>query len=243
MGRAFEFRKGRKLKRWGQMSKTFSRIGKDIVVAIRAGGPNPESNGKLRAIIQNAKAVNMPKENIERALKKAVAKDTADYKEIVYEGYGPHGIAVVVECTTDNPVRTVAGVRSAITRAGGSLGTSGMLDFMFDRKCVFHITAGSTDAEELELEMIDVGADEVFAEEDQIVIYGGFTEFGHIQQYLESNNYQVISSGFERIPTELKDLTPDQEKDIEKMIEKLEDDDDVQMVYHNMRESGEGEGE
>ena len=235
MGRAFEFRKGRKLKRWGQMSKVFSRIGKDIVVAIREGGPNPESNSRLRAIIQNARAANMPKENVERALKKAVSKDTADYKEITYEGYGPYGIAVVVECTTDNPTRTVAGVRSAFTRAGGNLGTSGSLDFMFERKCVFKIAAQNHDPEELELTLIDYGADEVFKEEEEIIIYGAFTEFGKIQHYLEENKFEIISSEFERIPTETKQLTADQEKDIDKMLEKLEDDDDVQIVYHNMR--------
>lgn len=236
MGRAFEFRKGRKLKRWGQMSKTFSRIGKDIVVAIKEGGPNPESNSRLRAIIQNAKAANMPKENVERAIKKATSKDTADYKEIVYEGYGPYGIAIVVECTTDNPTRTVASVRSALTRAGGSLGTSGSLDFLFERKCHFKIAADPKyNLDDLELELIDFGADEIFQEEDEIIIYGAPSAYGALQKYLEENKFQVISSEFERLPTDFKELTEEQENDINKLLDKLEEDDDVQVVYHNMK--------
>lgn len=234
MGRAFEYRKNRKMKRWGAMSKAFSRIGKEIIIAVKAAGPSAESNSRLRALIQNAKAVNMPKENIERAIKKGSSKDQEDIKEIVYEGYGPHGIAVVVETATDNINRTVAAVRSAFTRAGGSLGTSGSLDFMFERKCVFRIKNTGQDIDELELTLIDFGVDEVFAEDDQIQIYGGFKDFSAIQHGLEENGFEIISSDFERIPTDTKQLTPEQEADIEKMLEKLEEDDDVQNVFHNM---------
>lgn len=238
MGRAFEFRKTRKLKRWGQMAKTFTRIGKDIAMAVKAGGANPESNSKLRAIIQNARAANMPKENVERAIKKASSKDQEDYKEIVYEGYAPHGIALLVECTTDNPTRTVANVRSYFNRSGGSLGTSGMLDFIFERKCVFKISnIPDMDIEELELEMIDYGAEEVFLDEESqlINIYGAFTEFGNIQKFLEEKQYELKGADFERIPNDTKELTEEQMADVEKLIGKLEEDDDVQNVFHNMR--------
>lgn len=235
MGRAFEYRKNRKMKRWGAMSKAFSKIGKDIIIAVKESGTNPETNSRLRALIQNARAVNMPKDNVERAIKKGSSTDQADYKELVYEGYGPHGIAIVVETATDNINRTVAAVRSYFTRAGGSLGTSGSLDFMFDRKCVFKIANKGQDLEELELELIDLGVDEVFADEDGIQIYGTFTEYGKIQRYLEETGQEIISSDFERIPTDQKELTPEQEADIEKLLEKIEEDDDVQAVFHNMK--------
>lgn len=238
MGRAFEFRKGRKMKRWSHMAKTFTRIGREIVIAVKEGGPNPESNSRLRVIIQNAKGENMPKENVERAIKKASSKDQEDYKEMVYEGYGPHGIAIVVECATDNPTRTVANVRSYFTRAGGNLGTSGSLDFIFERKCVFKIkpevNTEAIDVEELEFELIDYGAEEVFAEEDHIMIYGSFSEFGAIQKVLEERGFEILNSGFERIPLDTKTLDGAAEEEIEKLLEKFEDDDDVQNVYHNM---------
>lgn len=218
------------------MSKAFSKISKEIIMAIRASGPSPEANSRLRALLQNARAVNMPKDNIERAIKKATNKDEADIKEIVYEGYGPHGIAVVVETATDNSNRTVAAVRSAFTRAGGTLGTSGSLDFLFDRKCVFRIPSAGQDIEELELEIIDAGGDEIFEdEENQIVIYGSYKDYGNIQQFLEEKGIAIISSDFERIPTDTKELTEEQQADIDKMLEKLEEDDDVQAVFHNMR--------
>lgn len=234
MGRAFEYRKNRKMKRWGAMSKAFSRIGKDIIIAVKAAGPNPETNSRLRALIQNARAANMPKENIERSIKKGSSKDQEDIKEVVYEGYGPHGIAIVVETATDNINRTVAAVRSFFTRSGGSLGTTGSLDFLFERKCVFRIKNTGQNVEELELELIDCGADEVFAEEEIIQIYGGFKDFNLIQQYLEEHNFEIISSDFERIPVDTKQLTPEQEADIEKLLEKMEEDDDIQNVFHNM---------
>jgi YebC/PmpR family DNA-binding regulatory protein len=229
MGRAFEFRKARKMKRWGQMAKTFTRIGKDIVIAVKSAGPDPNSNSRLRAIIQNAKAANMPKANVENAIKKASSKDQ--------EGYGQHGVAVLVECTTDNNNRTVANVRSHFTKCGGSMGTSGMLDFIFDRKSVFKIANdGKVDIEELELELIDFGAEEVFLDEEsnQINIYGEFTAFGALQKYFEGKGYELLHADFERIPTDTKTLTEEQAADVEKLIERLEEDDDVQNVYHNM---------
>ncbi len=234
MGRAFEFRKGRKMKRWSHMAKTFTRIGREIAMAVKESGPNPESNSRLRVLIQNAKGENMPKENIERAIKKATSKEQEDYKEMVYEGYGPYGIAIVVECATDNPIRTVANVRSYFTRSGGNLGTTGSLDFLFDRKCVFKIRAENLIVEELELELIDYGADEVFEEGENIIIYGTFTEFGAIQKFMEEKGLEVIQAGFERIPMDTKKLSPEAEEEIEKLLEKFEEDDDVQHVYHNM---------
>jgi len=234
MGRAFEFRKARKMKRWDKMAKAFTRIGKDIVIAVKEGGPDPTSNARLRAVIQNAKAVNMPKDNVERAIKKASSKEQKDFKELVYEGYAPHGIAILVETATDNHTRTVADVRSYFNKCKGSLGTAGSVEFMFERKCHFKIENAGQDVEELELEMIDLGVEEVFAEEDGIMLYGEFTDFGRIQTYLEENNMTVISSGFERIPMDTKELPEDQVADVEKLLEKLEDNDDVQNVYHNM---------
>lgn len=234
MGRAFEFRKARKMKRWGHMAKTFTRIGKDIVMAVKAGGPDPESNAKLRATIQNAKAANMPKDNVERAIKRAISKDTADYKEVMFEGYAQHGIAILVETATDNNNRTVANVRSYFTKCDGNLGTSGSVEFMFDHKCHFKITKPDLDLEELEFELIDFGAEEVFEEEDAVVIYGDFTSYGAIQKALEEKSFEIISSEFERIPNITKSINEAQEADIEKLLEKLGEDDDVQNVYHTM---------
>lgn len=237
MGRAFEFRKARKMKRWGQMAKTFTRIGKDIAIAVKSAGPDPNSNSRLRAIIQNAKAANMPKANVENAIKRASSKDQEDYKEMVYEGYAQHGIAILVECTTDNTNRSVANIRSYFSKCGGSLGTSGMLDFIFDRKSVFKIAKNDKiDVEELEFELIDFGAEEVFLDEEtnQINIYGEFTAFGAIQKFLEEKGFELLQADFERIPTDMKTITEEQAADVEKLIDKLEEDDDVQNVYHNM---------
>ncbi|RYU94613.1 YebC/PmpR family DNA-binding transcriptional regulator [Emticicia agri] len=237
MGRAFEFRKARKMKRWGQMAKTFTRIGKDIAIAVKSAGPDPNSNSRLRAIIQNAKAANMPKANVENAIKRASSKDQEDYKEMVYEGYAQHGIAILVECTTDNTNRSVANIRSYFSKCGGSLGTSGMLDFIFDRKSVFKIAKNDKiDVEELEFELIDFGAEEVFLDEEtnQINIYGEFTAFGAIQKFLEEKGFELLQADFERIPTDMKTISEEQAADVEKLIEKLEEDDDVQNVYHNM---------
>ena len=237
MGRAFEFRKARKMKRWSAMSKAFTRIGKDIVMAVKEGGPDPASNSRLRAVIQNAKSVNMPKDNVERAIKKASDKSQGDYKEVIFEGYAPHGIAVLVETATDNNTRTVANVRSYFNKCDGSLGTSGSVVFMFDHTCNFRIPAGDLDPEELELELIDFGAEEVFVDEEEgILIYAPFESFGAIQKELESRGLEILSSGFERIPQVTKQLTEEEAADVEKLLEKIEEDDDVQNVYHSMQE-------
>ena len=237
MGRAFEFRKARKMKRWAAMSKAFTRIGKDIVMAVKEGGPDAENNSKLRAVIQNAKAVNMPKDNIERAIKRASDKNQGDYKEVLFEGYAPYGIAVIVETATDNNTRTVANIRSYFNKCGGSLGTSGSVAFMFDHTCNFRINGDELDPEEIELEFIDHGAEEVFSDDDGILIYAPFDCFGSIQSELESRNIEILSSGFERIPHTTKELNEEQVVEVEKLLEKIEDDDDVQNVYHSMKES------
>ncbi|MCP9768830.1 YebC/PmpR family DNA-binding transcriptional regulator [Lacihabitans sp. LS3-19] len=237
MGRAFEFRKARKMKRWSSMAKVFTRIGKDIVMAVKSGGPDPSTNSRLRAVIQNAKAANMPKVNVENAIKKASSKDQEDYKEMVLEGYGMHGVAVLVECTTDNNNRTVANVRSYFTKCNGNLGTNGMLDFIFERKCIFKIAnTPNIDLEELEFELIDFGADDVFLDEehDQINIYGEFTSYGAIQKFLEEKGFELVHADFERIPTDTKKLSEADAADLDKLLEKLDEDDDVQNVYHNM---------
>ena len=239
MGRAFEFRKARKMKRWAAMSKAFTRIGKDIVMAVKEGGPDAENNSKLRAVIQNAKAVNMPKDNIERAIKRASDKNQGDYKEVLFEGYAPYGIAVIVETATDNNTRTVANIRSYFNKCGGSLGTSGSVAFMFDHTCNFRINGDELDPEEIELEFIDHGAEEVFSDDDGILIYAPFDCFGSIQSELESRNIEILSSGFERIPHTTKELNEEQIAEVEKLLEKIEEDDDVQNVYHSMKESQE----
>ena len=234
MGRAFEFRKARKMKRWSAMAKTFTRIGKDIVMAVKEGGPSPESNSRLRAVIQNAKSANMPKDNIERAIKRATDKSTENYKEVLFEGYAPHGIAVLVETATDNNNRTVANIRSYFNKCNGNMGTSGSVEFMFDHTCNFRIPSEGLDAEELELEFIDFGVDEVFVDEDGILLYAPFENFGAIQKELENREIEILSSGFERIPTTTTTLSGEAAEDVEKLIEKIEEDDDVQNVYHSM---------
>jgi YebC/PmpR family DNA-binding regulatory protein len=237
MGRAYEYRKARMFKRWDKMAKTFTRIGKDIVLAVKNGTADPDTNARLRVLLQNARAANMPKDTIERAIKRASSKDQEDYKEMVYEGYGPHGVAILVESTTDNPVRTVANVRSYFNKLGGSLGTMGMLDFIFDRKCIFKVkNTANKDLEELEFELIDVGGEEVFLDEETnlINIYGEFSAFGALQHFLEDNGYEIVEADFERIPSDTKTLSEEEAAEVEKLIEKIEEDDDVQRVYHNM---------
>ncbi len=236
MGRAFEFRKGRKMKRWSAMAKAFTRIGKDIVMAVKEGGPNPDANSRLRAVIQNAKSANMPKENVERAIKKATDKDTANYKEVLFEGYAPHGIALLIETATDNNNRTVANIRSYFNKCNGTMGTQGSVEFMFDHTCNFRIPAEGIDVEEMEFEFIDFGAEEIFADEDGILIYAPFEKFGAIQKELEARNIEILSSGFERIPQIQKELSAEDVADVEKLLEKIEEDDDVQNVYHTMAE-------
>lgn len=240
MGRAFEYRKARKLKRWGNMARVFTRLGKEITMAVKAGGSMPESNPRLRLLIQNAKAESMPKENVDRAIKRATEKDTSDYKEVVYCGYGPSAIAIMVETATDNPTRTVANVRNYFNKNGGTFGTIGMLDYLFERKCSFKIeNAPNIEIEELELELIDFGVEEVFAEDDSIMIYADFTQFGPIQHYLEEHKLNILSFQFERIPNDTKTITAEQAAEVEKLLEKIEDDEDVTNVFHNMVVEGE----
>lgn len=222
------------MKRWSAMSKAFTRIGKDIVMAVKEGGADPDSNSKLRAVIQNAKSVNMPKDNIERAIKRASDKSQGDYKEVLFEGYGPHGIAILVETATDNNTRTVANIRSYFNKCDGNLGTSGSVIFMFDHICNFKVEKQNLDIEELELELIDFGVEELFVEEDEILIYAPFDCFGVIQSELEKRNIIINSSGFDRIPNVTKEIKEEEIADIEKLLEKIENDDDVQNVYHTM---------
>lgn len=250
MGRAFEFRKERKMKRWGHMARTFTKLGKEITIAVRQGGAEVTGNPRLRALIAEARVEQMPKENIERAIKKATESKQGDFKEVVFEGYGPFGIAYLVETATDNNTRTVANVRSYFTKCGGSLGTSGSVSFMFDHKCVFRIKEKEgLDLEELELEMIDYGVDELFEDTETtkdgeeykvVVIYGDYTAYGQIQKFIEDNGYELVSGGFERIPnTELKDVTPEQRATLDKLTGLLEDDEDVTNVYNTMKPSDE----
>lgn len=240
MGRAFEYRKATKMKRWGNMARVFTKLGKQITIAVREGGAEPDTNPRLRVLMQQAKKENMPKDNVERAIKKATSRDEADYKEMVYEGYGPHGIAIVIETATDNPTRTVGNIRSYFNRHGGSLGTTGSLEFLFDRKCVFHIAKKeNVDLEELELELIDFGVDELEESlgengEAEIVLYGEFASYSAIQKHLEEAGYEIFSAEFERIPNDLKEITEEQRASIDKLLDKIDDDDDVQNVFHNM---------
>ncbi|MBR3074327.1 MAG: YebC/PmpR family DNA-binding transcriptional regulator [Bacteroidales bacterium] len=246
MGRAFEFRKERKLKRWGHMARTFTKLGKEITIAVKQGGPDVTGNPRLRALMAEARSEQMPKENIERAIKKATESKQGDFKEIIYEGFGPFGIAYLVEAATDNNTRTVANVRSYFNKCGGSLGTSGSVSFMFDRKCTFRIKEkDGIDLEELELELIDYGVEELFEqvevdkddnETKVIVIYGEPTSYGSIQKYIEENGFELISGGFEQIPNvDLKDVTPEQRATLDKLTGLIEDDEDVTNVYTTMK--------
>ncbi len=217
------------------MARVFTKLGKQITIAVREGGPEPDTNPRLRVLMQQAKKENMPKENVERAIKKATDKDVSDYKEMVYEGYGPFGIAIVVETATDNPTRTVANVRSYFNKHGGSLGTSGSLEFLFDHKCVFKIAEKEgVSIEDLELELIDYGVDELEVEEGEILLYGEFKSYSDIQSYLEENGFEIHSAEFERIPHDTKELDEEQRTQIEKLLDKFEEDEDVQNVFHNM---------
>ena len=236
MGRAFEFRKARKMKRWSAMAKTFTRIGKDISMAVKEGGPNPETNSRLRAVIQNAKSANMPKDNVERAIKKASGSDSANYVEMSLEGYAPHGVAVFVECTTDNNNRTVANVRSYFNKCDGNLGTNGSLEFIFDRKAVFTFSASQIemDLEELEMELIDAGLEELENDEGTLTVTTDFTDFSNMQKQLESMNIELESSELQRFPNNTKSLDLEDAKLVLKLIDKLEEDEDVQNVFHNM---------
>ena len=243
MGRAFEYRKATKMKRWGHMAKTFTRLGKQIAIAVKAGGPEPENNPTLRSIIAVCKRENMPKDNIERAIKNAMGKDQSDYKEVTYEGYGPHGIAVFVDTLTDNTTRTVADVRSVFNKFSGNLGTTGSLSFLFDHKCVFTFKKkDGVDMEELILELIDYNVDDEFDEEydedkdeTTITIYGDPKSYAQIQKYLEEQGFENVGGEFTYIPNDFKEVDDEQRAVIEKMIERLEEFDDVQNVYTNMK--------
>jgi YebC/PmpR family DNA-binding regulatory protein len=236
MGRIFEKRKYKMFARWAKMSKAFTKLGREIAIAVKQGGPDSNSNPRLRMAIQTAKSVNMPKDRVDGAIKRAISKEhNENYQEVTYEGYGPHGIAIMVDCATDNPTRTVANLRVYFSRNGGSLGHSGALAFMFDRKGVFKVNAENVNVEELELELIDFGADEFFVEENNIFVYTQFTDFGHMQKALEERKLHVISAELQRIPHTTTELSEEQEAEVLALIDKLEEDDDVQAVFHNMR--------
>ena len=236
MGRAFEFRKARKMKRWSAMAKTFTRIGKDISIAVKEGGSNPDTNARLRAVIQNAKSANMPKDNVERAIKKASGADSANYVEMSLEGYAPHGVAVFVECTTDNNNRTVANIRSYFNKCEGNLGTNGSLEFIFDRKAVFTFSESQVemDLEELEMELINAGLEELENDEGTLTVTTDFSDFSNMQKQLESMNIELESSELQRFPNNTKTLVGEEAKSVLKLIDKLEEDEDVQNVFHNM---------
>ena len=242
MGRAFEYRKARKMKRWGHMARVFTKIGKEIEIAVKAGGADPSGNTRLRILIQNAKAENMPKENIERAIKRATDKDAADYKEVIYEGYGPHGVALFVDTLTDNTTRTVADVRSVFNKFGGNLGTMGSLAFLFDHKCMFTFKKkDGVDMEELILDLIDYDVDDEFEEDEEegtITIYGDPKSYAAIQKHLEEYGFEDVGGEFTYIPNDMKEVTPEQRETIDKMVERLEEFDDVQTVYTNMKPEG-----
>jgi len=235
MGRAFEYRKAAKMKRWGQMSKIFPRLGKTITLAAKEGGVDPEMNPKLRQAIQTAKAQNMPKDNIEAAIKRASGKDADSIVETLYEGKGPHGVLVVVECATDNTTRTVANIRSYFNKAGGSFVPAGSLDYMFNRKAVFEIEkTDGLDLEEMELELIDAGLEEIEEVDDKIFVYGDYKSFGNLSKGLEDMSIDVQKADLQRIPTSPIEYTEEQLEEVYKMLDKIEDDDDVQNVFTNI---------
>ena len=235
MGRAFEYRRAAKEKRWDKMSKLFPKLGKAITMAAKEGGTDPDTNATLRTAIKNAKGQNMPKDNIEAAIKRADAKDAETFSEMDYEGKGPHGVLVYVECATDNPTRTIANVKSYFNKAGGSVVPNGSLQFMFNRKSVFEFEkTDDIDVEEMELELIDAGLEEIELEDDKVFLFGDYTSFGSISTGLEEMNVDVIKSNLQRISTQPVEFTEEQLVDIEKMLDKIEDDDDIQQVFTNI---------
>lgn len=235
MGRAFEYRKERKMKRWANMARVFTRMGREIAIAVKEGGPDPHYNPRLRLAIQNAKAANMPKANIENAIKRATEKDATNYEEIVYEGYAPHGIAIMVETATDNPTRTVANLRHIFSKYGGSLGVSGSVDYMFARKGVFTIKKDKIDdLESFELEMIDHGLEDLKHEDDHLLLFCNFQDYGNLSKALEERGVEVVEAKLDRIPNHYKKLSEDEVEAVIKLIEKMEEDDDVQQIFHNM---------
>lgn len=240
MGRAFEFRKERKFKRWAKMAVQFTRLGKEIAMAVKESGPHPETNSRLRTAINNAKAVNMPKDRIEAAIKRASEKDAQGYEEHVYEGYGPHGVPILIETATDNTNRTVANIRSYFSKAGGTLGKTGSLDFIFQRKSLFRFPASEDmDSDELELDLIDGGLEELYVESDEegnnvVVVQTSFEDFGNMQRLLEEKGIEVTSAKLERIALSHTEIDEEAAADVLKLVDRLEEDDDVQAVYHNM---------
>ncbi|MFT6783697.1 MAG: YebC/PmpR family DNA-binding regulatory protein [Saprospiraceae bacterium] len=235
MGRAFEYRKAAKMKRWGNMSRIFPKLAKAVQMAAKEGGPDPDMNAALRVAIQNAKAQNMPKTNIEAEIKRATGKDAEDFQEVLYEGKGPHGVLIVVECATDNTTRTVANVKSYFNKTGGALVPTGSLDYMFNRKAVFEFNKPEGfDPDDFELEMIDFGLQRLEVDEDTVYAYGEYTEFGNLATAFEKMGIEVEKSDLQRLPTSPVDFTDEQMEDIEKLIDKLEDDDDVQAVFNNL---------
>lgn len=234
MGRIFEKRKHKMFARFDKMAKAFTRIGKDIAIAVKNGGPNPDNNPKLRMAIQNAKGANMPKDRVEAAIKRASSKEEKDYQEVIYEGYAPHGVPVLVVCATDNPTRTVANVRLHFSKNGGSMGNSGTVLFMFEHRGVFKFDPAQLNLEELELDLIDAGAEDIETEEDEIIVYTKFTDFGQMAKFLESKGLEAKSSELQYIPTTTKELPEEQQDEVLKLIEALESDDDVQTVFHNL---------
>lgn len=236
MGRIFEKRKHKMFARYDKMAKAFTRVGREIAIAVKAGGPDPNYNPRLRTAIQNAKGLNMPKDRIDNAIKRAVSKDEGNFEEIVYEGYGPHGVAIVVETATDNTTRTVANIRMYFNRGNGTLGKTGSLDFMFQRKGVFRIpNDGKVNIEELELELIDFGLDSLEMDEEEIIIYTAFEDFGKMAKGLEEKKIEVKKAAAERIPNTFVELTEEQQDEILQLVDKFEEDDDVQAVYHNLK--------
>jgi YebC/PmpR family DNA-binding regulatory protein len=234
MGRIFEKRKHKMFARFDRMAKAFTRIGKDIAIAVKHGGAIPENNPKLRMAIQNAKGANMPKDRVEAAIKRASSKEEKDYQEVTYEGYGPHGVPVIVECATDNPTRTVANIRLHFSKNGGAMGNSGSVVFMFEHRGVFKFDPAKLNLDELELDLIDAGAEDIDKGDEEIVVYTKFNEFGHMLKFLESKHLEAKSSELQYIPTTTKELPEDQQDEVLKLIETLEGDDDVQNVYHNL---------
>ena len=236
MGRIFETRKHVMFARYARMAKAFTKIGREIAIAVKQHGPNPDSNSRLRIVIQNAKAINMPKDRIDAAIQRASSKGEGDLEELTYEGYGPYGVAILAECTTDNPTRTVSNIRMHFSRSNGTLGKTGSLDFIFERKCIFRISAEGQNRDDLELELIEHGAEEIEEHEKELIIYTKFAGFGSMQKALEEKKINIISAEKQRIPNTYVTLNPEQQKEINELIEALEDDDDVQIVFHNMQE-------
>ena len=236
MGRIFQTRKATMFKRYAKMAKQFTKIGREIVMAVKQGGPHPDLNPKLRICIANAKAVNMPKVNVDAAIKRASEKDTTNFEEIIYEGYGPYGVPVLVECATDNPTRTVANLRVYFSRANGSLGTNGSVSFMFEHKGLFKIEAKGLDRDDAEMDLIDYGAEELTWDDEtnELIVQVAFNDFGLMQNGLEEKKYNVTETIKTFIPTTTKEISEEEEIEFKKMIDKMEDDDDVMTVYHNI---------